>query len=345
MRHMRLDSTGWSLPGTLCWTLSLLVGCQEYTFDDNVPDYGGVNPPRVENPVQEDRIVQVTTPLVDILWVVDNSSSMGPYQDSLATNFPIFMNYFLGSGLDYHIGVVATEMERQNFNGKLVAASTGERFISLETEDPMARFAEMARLGEIIGSAERGREASYAALETHKNTENAGFLRDDRESGVHVMLISDEPDYSRPSKITKDEFVEYMNGMRADQETVTFNSICTPPNVPLYGGDDYVYITNRVGGILKDIREDDWLPVLEALGMQAAGLKREFFLSHLPVVDTIEVQLHDTDGNIIPFEKDAYDYSEIRNSITFETFVPDPLDTVVIRYTLLSALADHEDRE
>jgi hypothetical protein len=323
--------------------ISLLVGCQEYNIEGGAPNYGDVNPPDVENPTQEDRIVQVTTPDVDILWVVDNSSSMGPYQAALAENFPVFMDFFLNSGLNYHIGVVSTDMDRPNQSGKLVEASTGERYITLETEDPMSVFAEMAQLGEIVGSVEKGRSAAYEALEILKDDYNEGFLRDGRDAGVHVIIISDEPDYTRENEISKDEFVEYMNNLRSDDENVSFNSICTPPNVPIQGGDDYVYVTERVGGVLHDIRENSWVKVLEDLGFQAAGLKREYFLSKLPVVNTIEVQVHDPEGNVIPFDDDEYTYSGSRNSITFNTFVPEPLSEVYIQYTILSAVTNQEE--
>ncbi|MEQ1567026.1 MAG: hypothetical protein ABMA64_15410 [Myxococcota bacterium] len=324
-------------PTTFVFQLALIAGCkgQEYDLLRDLPAYGQSNPPAVDNVVQQDRIVQVTTPLVDVLWVVDNSSSMGPYQQDLAQNFPAFMNYFLGSGLDYHIGVVSTDMARDNQSGKLTEASTGERYISLDTVDPMAVFQEMAELGEIIGSVERGREAAFTALELLQDEENVGFLRDDRESGVHVMIISDEPDYSNNSPVTKDEFVGYLNGKRADPATVTFNSICRPST-----GDDYIYVSLGVGGILHDIQQGDWIDVLDQLGVQAAGLKREFFLSRLPVVDTIEVRVTDPQGVVIPFAATEYDYSPERNSITFDTYLPDPLAQVTIEYTVLSALAN-----
>ena len=47
---------------------------------------------------------QVTTPEVDVLFVIDNSCSMNNEQSELTANFPSFMAYFLDSGLDYHIG-------------------------------------------------------------------------------------------------------------------------------------------------------------------------------------------------------------------------------------------------
>lgn len=332
--------------GTMKWIRSFalfgFVACQEYNIDDNAPQYDQSLPPTLDNPIQRDRIVQITTPLVDVLWVVDNSESMLNEQSALADNFPAFMDYFLNSGLDYHIGVVSTDMVNPNESGRLIEASTGERYISLETEEPMVTFAEIAQLGANGDGTERGRDAAYTALELLKDSYNTGFLRNDELSGVHVMIVTDEQDWSNASLITKEEFAVYLNDLRIDEELVSFNSICMPPNVPINGGDEYVYVTEEVGGILHDIREDDWVNVLDTLGMQAAGLKSEFFLSKLPVVSTIEVQVHDPDGNVIPFENTEYTYSLKRNSINFNTFVPTPLSEVYIEYTILSAVADTE---
>ena len=87
--------------------LPMLFGaCIDYNTSSTVPGFGIPNPRPLDNPTQTDRLVQVTVPTVDILWVIDNSCSMGPEQTSLADNSPIFLNYFLGSGLDYHIGTV-----------------------------------------------------------------------------------------------------------------------------------------------------------------------------------------------------------------------------------------------
>ena len=45
-------------------------------------------------------------PKVDILFIIDNSSSMKPYQERLKMNASVFVNYFLNVGfIDYHIGV------------------------------------------------------------------------------------------------------------------------------------------------------------------------------------------------------------------------------------------------
>lgn len=329
------------------WTVvSLsLLGCQEYNLGEPPPNFEGPNPPGLENPVVQDRIVQVPIPSVDVLWIIDNSGSMLQEQKDLRENFPAFMEYFLGSGLDYHIGVVSTDMDANNESGKLVAASNGERYITTDSEDPMGMFESMADLGILGSSDERGREAAYTALELEADATNAGFLRDDRSSGIHMTVVTDEPDLSRNSRITKEEFAEWANGLRPSDPLVTFNSICLPPDVFYYGGDDYVYLSLEVGGIMHDVRVDDWVNVLEALGIQAAGLHREYFLSQLPVEGTVEVKVVTVDGTTIPFDEGAWTYSSSRNSITFDEFLPDPLSTVVIDYTALSSMIGVSDAE
>lgn len=46
---------------------------------------------------------------IDILWVIDNSGSMDTSQQNLSQNFPSFISGFSSRGLDFHMGVVATD--------------------------------------------------------------------------------------------------------------------------------------------------------------------------------------------------------------------------------------------
>ena len=111
-------------------------------------------------------------------------------------------------------------------------------------------------------------------------------------------------------------------------------------------GTRYIDVTNAIGGIVWEISDDDFSEVLERLGVQASGFEREYFLSQIPVVETITVEVHKTNGAVdvkTPgLEEDGgeYTYDEVRNSVVFYSFVPDPLDTIVIRYALLSADQD-----
>jgi hypothetical protein len=319
-----------------------LFACSDYNISSGVPPLQDPNPRALENVTRTDEIVQLTSPSADVLWVVDNSSSMSNNQRALTENFPLFLDWFIGSGLDYHIGVVSTDTVAPDQSGRL-RESGGLRWIDPDTDRPRDVFTEMASLGARGSGDEAGRDATWLALEFHAEGDNLGFFREDEASGLHVILVSDENDHS--TLTPKGEFIEWMNGLRADPELVTFNSICNPPGSGLVNeaGRAYIEYTEEVGGILQDIRAEDWVGVLDRLGIQAAGLKQEFFLSALPVPETVSVEVELRDGTVLPMPQREWTYDESRNSVRFLEFVPDPLATVRVDYTVLASVHDRED--
>src|SRR5688572_19598657 len=251
--------------------LGICAACgSESDISGELPDYGLSRPPPVETPWREDRIVQVTIPVVDALFVVDNSCSMNAEQENLAANFPRFLSWFQTSALDYHIGVVATDMNDPANAGRLRTAQ-GVRWVQRETEEPETVSTERASLGTTGSGYERGLDATYAALETLAYDENLGFLRSD--SGVHVTVVSDENDWH--SVIPKEEFIVWMNGLRWSARMVTFSSIVGPlTGCPAVGspGTEYLEVTAAVGGVEWPICSEDWVTVLDLLGFTAIGL-------------------------------------------------------------------------
>lgn len=323
--------------------LCLVFGCG---IENEVGGEGPYYPPSgmrpVEDTTQVDEIVQVTTPLVDILWTIDNSSSMGGEQQELTSNFDSFMSYFLDSGLDYHIGVTSTDLDN-NTNGSKgkLRVVQGLKYIDPDTLDPLNVFTQMAAMGTGGSGTEKGLGATYQALETNRETTNAGFYRDD--AAIHTIVISDEPDMTPDNVISQPEFVGWYESLKTDPEDRTFSSIVGPQ------GSRYENSSIDIGGIVWDITSDDWPQLLERLGIQAAGLDREYFLSNLPVPGTLDVAVLDSEsGARIEFleatgippagEEDRYYlYESNRNSIVFLSYVPNPLSTVVLTYTLLAS--------
>ncbi|HMV66803.1 MAG TPA: hypothetical protein PKA64_08135 [Myxococcota bacterium] len=319
-----------------------------------LPDAGAVgvpNPPNLATPVKEDVIVQITTPEVDILWVIDNSGSMSEEQKKLKDNFGEFIKFFVDSGLDWHIGIVSTDTDADR--GRLQGAG-GTRFMTPDTPNPIDTFRQMATLGTNGSSDERGRRAAHMALtDPNLSGYNAGFYRDN--ASLHLIVISDELD-SSGNDPTSNEFINFLNALKPDPEMVTFSSIVGPEAgcATSDSGRDYLRITEAVGGISESICRDDWSQVLEQLGLQAAGLKREYFLSEVPVPGTIEVWVEQDgfvyDGVDVALLEDGSDisdhcptqacfsfqYDAYRNSILMLDFVPSPLAKVHARYELLS---------
>lgn len=309
----------------------LFSGCIEYNVaDPNYQPPAVFNPPTVDSPWKTDEIVQVTVPEVDVLFIIDNSGSMGGEQTALGENFSQFMTHFLGSGLDYHIGVVSTDMINIDQSGKLIRV---ENIWWIDDQTPNAEwtFQQMSSLGTGGSGDERGLDAAYTALEVlgREDRYNEGFERDD--ATLHLIAVSDEEDHS---DITPNEFIQWLNTRKANEDMTTFSSIVGDGNCAEIGYR-YLGVTAHVGGISWSICDEHWSVVLEALGLQAAGLKREYFLSTLPVEDTITVQVID-ERVTYAFDDTDWFYTTTRNSITFNEFVPGPLSTVKITYKELS---------
>ncbi len=332
-------------PNSLVPVLAGLAGCIDYIPEgpDPIPkvEYHPYVPP---TPTNTDSYEQIQKPQVDILWVIDNSCSMINEQTGVANNFPVFMDFFLGSGLDYHIGVVSTDMDNPDQSGKLVQAG-GLRWITPETPNPEEIFAAMAQLGTDGSSDEQGVLAAYAAFELQSDW-NKGFFRDD--SAIHVITLSDEADVSPSVPVSLNEFASYLNGLRADPEAVEYHSIVGPPEPEFpcdgvqYPGLAYIQLTNLVGGIFWSLCANDWIGALEMIGLDTAGLKREYFLSERPVEGTIQVTVEEG-GYVVGFDLfdeftslGDYTYNETRNSVTFLTYVPNPGAVVHIDYDVLA---------
>ena len=294
------------------------------------------NPRPIESAARQDCVTQLVVPRVDVLWVVDNSSSMADQQADLAQAFPSFMNYFLGSGLDYHIGVVSTDMDAPSHSGRLQSAQ-GYLWVDDETDDAVAVLGEMTTLGTEGSGQEKGRDPVYAAIEIEGTQSNLGYFRED--AAFHAIVISDEEDQSIGIGVS--EFVNWIKNLKPEDDQTTFSAIAGLEWACAEKGQQYQDTVAQVGGIFKDICDPNWTEVLERLGLQAAGLKREYFLSQLPVADSLSVWVDD-DGIILTFVEDVdYEYNAQRNSITFIDFVPDELSRVCVDYVEL-ATAEEE---
>ena len=314
----------------------LLSGCIEQGITNLNEVVGVPNPAGLGDVQVQDRIVQVQTPEVDVLWVVDNSCSMQAEQDALTANFPLFMNYFLGSGLDYHVGVVSTDMDNDTQQGRLLSTG-GKTWIDSSTPDPVSTFSSLATLGTGGSGYERGRDATYWALEIRNDEENAGFLRP--AATLSVVVISDEEDDS--DDVTLNEFILWLRGLKWSQDMVSFSSIVSQTEeCPLEIGTDYMSITSAMGGITWDICSERWDALLDQLGLQAAGLRREFFLSQLPVPGSISVSIVEGDVTFSFIEGEDWEYDPQRNSVVFLEYIPDPMAQIFIDYTLLSSLEE-----
>jgi hypothetical protein len=165
---------------------------------------------------------------VDILFVIDDSSSMEGEQASLARNFPIFIDVLEGieGGLpNVHIGVVSSNVgagdlaECQNggddgmlqIGGGDACNAPAEKFLSdIKQEDGSRlrnytgtleeRFACMAQLG----TAGCGLEAHLESMLKAVDGRNPGFLR--KNAYLAIIILADEDDCSNQDDTVWDTF-------------------------------------------------------------------------------------------------------------------------------------------
>ncbi len=158
---------------------------------------------------------------IDLLFVIDNSGSMGEEQTNLATNFPAFIEVIEASGLDYRVAVTTSGMD-YTYNQQLPIGGTiptsldggdngamlqpgscamTNRWIDATDADPSGAFACAAAVGTSGPSDEMPLAAMRAAFDDRMTDgTNAGFRRPDALLGV--VLLTDENDCSYEQSVT-----------------------------------------------------------------------------------------------------------------------------------------------
>ena len=150
---------------------------------------------------------------VDILFVVDNSGSMESHQTNLAKNVKLFTQAILANQLlDYHIGVVTTDMDESSESGKLYGSL---KYITRTTPNGAAILEASLQPGTGGSSEEQEFAPVVAALTPPLATGfNKGFYRPD--AYLAVIMITDEEEQSY---ISSKDFYKFLLGLKSGDAT------------------------------------------------------------------------------------------------------------------------------
>ncbi len=126
-------------------------------------------------------------PHLGVLWVIDNSGSMGDNQDNLANNFDSFIRGFLDKNFNFTMGITTTDSKHNTLSMiKLTSKKASENKAQFISD-----FKSMIKV-KIDGSAtERGLQGAHNFLATHEDS-----LLSTPESPLAVIYVSDEFDQS-----------------------------------------------------------------------------------------------------------------------------------------------------
>jgi hypothetical protein len=171
---------------------------------------------------------------MDLLFVIDNSGSMGEEQTNLIANFPAFISVLDQSGLDYRVAVTTTARD-YTYNevtpfGSFPDSTSGEsgemlkkgamtkRWIDKNDPDVSGTFATLANVGTSGSSYEMPLGAVRDAFEERMSDgTNMGFRRSDALLGI--VIITDENDCSYEQSVNL-----------TDSESLCEDKMEPPPN-------------------------------------------------------------------------------------------------------------------
>jgi hypothetical protein len=275
-------------------------------------------------PRQTDLFYQAPADQVDILFVVDDSASMGEEQRALADGFGTFLSQLEASETAYRIALVSTSQDQDDPDR---TRFIGDPAVLNPTTDTMSLFQQRVLIGVDGSDHEKGLEAAAASLEA-----NPGFLR--TGANLVVVFVTDEDDcsdggqfdsldgdacYRHYDELTPvQDLVRRVRRLKTAGETVKFGGIVGPldRSCPYaWSSTRYVQAVLQTGGPLARICDADWTPSLEQLGALAVGIEDEWVLTYPPDPSTLQVFVDDLPALMDPDQ--GWTWERVNNSIKF----------------------------
>jgi hypothetical protein len=272
--------------------------------------------------VAEDTEAGVTYPAIDILFVVDNSGSMGDFQAQLSTNIQEFTNAFLKTGgIDYHIGVITSDMSSGKCCGRLVGTPS---FVTPSTPNANTTLAQTLLVGTTgSGSEFFFRPIMTALSEPTLSSWNQGFYRKDAPIVIIFITDADEPSGWGSSGETPQNMYNFLLGLKGGdkKKVIAYGAVrplgsttCTAYEDDPVLINEFLKLVSNAGTNLMDLCSPDYGKQLARLGDSITKLiTDEMILDKIPEIDSIRVTF-----GAIDLPKDSnkgWSYNPDRNSI------------------------------
>ncbi|MBX2800173.1 MAG: hypothetical protein KTR31_21015 [Myxococcales bacterium] len=276
----------------------------------------------------------VNTPMADVLWVIDGSGSMADDLAILADQFPVFMQIIDQSTVDYRVAVTGTNLSQL---GRLMTHSGGKKWIDRETASPINAYVSLISQASSGGASGFNFDATYGCL-NHETGDChiSDFRRDD--APVHTIVVTDERD---TSDIGPTGFVNWYRTLDEHPPNRQFSGILALRNTGAY-----VTAIEQIGGVVREVNGADWTELLQEFAnrTRTTAEKREFYLSNIPVEDTIEVEVRPLElGDVVtpPLAEDKWLYDPYRNSVWVDTDeLPEGNYRTFLTYDVRTAIID-----
>lgn len=235
---------------------------------------------------------------VDLLWVIDNSTSMNHHQQNLSNQFASFIDVLNTKKIDYNIAITTMDMSASGEKGKFIGTP---KVITSKMSNAKELFKSNVLIGENGSDTERGLEAMQRALSPELlGSQNAGFLRDDAQ--LAVIFVTNEEDYSAGSVTNYADFLDSLKPGNGDVEPPKWmanfigitqpNGVCFTRGEIADPGDRYMELADISNGGIAEICSDDLSIALTNIRKRIVERLVEFRLSMKPKLDSIRVSVN-----------------------------------------------------
>ncbi len=311
-----------------------IIGCSQYKYD---------LPPDQQNFAQEITFSNK----VDIIMVIDNSSSMDVYQNKLSNEASAMIDQLNSVDMDYHIAIVTTDMSNFGTGGVFVGAP---KFLTKSTANLKSALSQKIKQGSAGNSQEQGINSLMKVLSAnYLNGEGRDFLRTD--ALLAIIALSNEDDHSTNgvggSSVLTQPVKEYIDKLkpsfgRANLRSWMLNfigvtekdSICQTSSDGVYKeqGDKWIDLAKYSAGSISSICETSLASSIQNIQKRIVNFLTDFYLDREPVVESIVVRLS---GIVVPKSStNGWDYIAAEKKIRFfGSYIPKSSDRLTVDFT------------
>jgi len=234
---------------------------------------------------------------VDIVFVVDNSTSMAQHQDRLNSQMPALMGVLQGLKMDYHIVSISTSMGLDGNGGHFLGSPT---VLTSRTANLQSLLQQRIALGDTGSNNERGLLSLETVLSpSYLASEGQGFLRDD--ALLAVIALSDENDKSgKTASYYASMFEKLKPADTEGRKSWIFNfigvlensSACRTFNDYSEVGSIQMQLAELSGGNKESLCSNNLTAAVSNIKSRIVQILTDFYLKTKPVKETLKISVN-----------------------------------------------------
>jgi hypothetical protein len=236
----------------------------------------------VDNHVTETKTISTA---IDILWVIDNSGSMGTNQAKVASAFGSFSALLLEKGYHFRMAVTTTDAYLKTGGRDKYRENCGQAILDESTPDLATKFSTNIQQG----TSGSGNERAFDSIKTaFESSLNATYNFPVQGTFLGIIIIGDEDDSSVGSGTTLIPVSTYTSYLMERFDCRVY-SITRLPGTGTGEGVRICQLVDDFSGIKGDITASDFSSTMSSFSASMARHNTSVALSGVPDAPSISV--------------------------------------------------------